>query len=83
MTVEADKERRKAMFDRVDDENLMIVSTVEEYAFLHKMKTTDVLMLFKKNNIASILRSQYDVLHMLDIRDSVSMVEKILERECV
>ncbi len=80
MTVEADKERRKAMFDRVDDENLMIVSTVEEYAFLHKMKTTDVLMLFKKNNIASILRSQYDVLHMLDIRDSVSMVEKILER---
>ncbi len=83
MTVEADKERRKAMFDRVDDENLMIVSTVEEYAFLHKMKTTDVLMLFKKNNIASILRSQYDVLYMLDIRDSVSMVEKILERKGV
>lgn len=75
-----DKERRKAMFDRVDDENLMIVSTVEEYAFLHNAKTTDVLKLFKKNNIASILRSQYDVLHMLDIRDSVSMVEKILER---
>lgn len=68
------------MFDRTDDENLMIVSTAEEYAFLHKMKTPDVLILFKKNNIASILRSQYDVLHMLDIRDSVSMVEKILER---
>ncbi len=40
----------------------------------------DVLRLFKKNSIPSILRSQYDVLHMLGIRDSVSMAEKILER---
>ncbi len=71
------------MFDRADDENLMIVSTAEEYAFLHGMKMPDVLRLFKKNNIASILRSQYDVLHMLDIRDSVSMVEKILGRASV
>ncbi len=68
------------MFDRTDDENLMIVSTAEEYAFLHDMKMPDVLRLFKKSNIVSTLRSQYDVLHMLDIRDSVSMVEKILGR---
>ena len=68
------------MYNRTDDENLMIVSTAEEYAFLHNMKMADVLKLFKKNNIASIIRSQYDVLHMLDIRDSVSMAENILGR---
>ena len=68
------------MFNRTDDENLMIVSTAEEYAFLHNMKMADVLKLFKENNIASIIRSQYDVLHMLDIRDSVSMAENILGR---
>ena len=66
------------MFDRTDDENLMIVSTAEEYAFLHGMRMPDVLRLFKKNNIASILRSQYDVLHMLDIRDSVLMLRSSL-----
>ena len=71
------------MQDRKDDENLMIVSTAEEYAFLHHMNMVEVLGLFKKNNINSTLRSQYDVLHMLDIRDSVSLVEKILGRQAV
>lgn len=32
------------MFDRTDDENLMIVSTAEEYAFLHGMKMPDVCL---------------------------------------
>ena len=71
------------MFDRTDDENLIIVSSAEEYAFLHKMKMADVLKLFKKNNIATVLRSQYDVLHTLDIQDSVSMVENVLARASV
>lgn len=65
---------------RTDDEKLMFVSTAEEYAFLHKMKLADVLKLFKNNNIEEVIKSQYDVLHMLDIRDSVTMVEKILGR---
>ena len=68
------------MKGRNDEENLIYVSTAEEYACLHKMATADVLALFKVNDIADILRSQYDVLHTLDIRDSVSLVEGILAR---
>jgi len=65
---------------RAEDEKLMYVSTAEEYAFLHNMNMSDVLMIFKKNRISNVISNHYDVLHMLDISDSVSMVEKLLER---
>lgn len=63
-----------------DDEKLIYVSTVEEYAFRHGLKVSDVLRIFKKYGIEKLLKSQYEVLHMLDISDSVSMVEGILGR---
>lgn len=65
---------------REDDEKLIYVSTVEEYAFRHGLPVCDVLRLFKRNSIETLLKSQYEVLHMLDISDSVSMVESILGR---
>lgn len=65
---------------REDDEKLIYVSTVEEYAFRHGLPVCDVLRLFKRNSIEKLLKSQYEVLHMLDISDSVSMVENILGR---
>lgn len=65
---------------REDDEKLIYVSTVEEYAFRHGLPVCDVLRLFKRNSIENLLKSQYEVLHMLDISDSVSMVESILGR---
>lgn len=65
---------------REDDEKLIYVSTVEEYAFRHGLPVCDVLRLFKRNSIEKLLKSQYEVLHMLDISDSVSMVESILRR---
>ena len=65
---------------REDDERLIYVSTVEEFAFRHSLPVRDVLRLFKKNSIEKLLKSQYEVLHMLDIRDSVSMGESILGR---
>lgn len=66
--------------ERSEDEKLMYVSVAEEYSFLHAMKMVDVLSMFKKNRIADVINNHYDVLHMLDISDSVAMVEKVLER---
>lgn len=65
---------------REDDEKLMYVSTVEEFAFRHGLPVCDVLRLFKRHSIEKLLKSQYEVLHMLEISDSVSMVESILGR---
>ena len=65
---------------RKQEENLIIVSTVEEYALKHQMKVSDVLRLFSKNKIGQILRSQYDVLHMLDLSESLDFVETYLGR---
>lgn len=65
---------------REDDEKLIYVSTAEEYALRHSLRVCDVLRLFKKNSIEKLLKSQYEVLHMLDISESVSMVESVLRR---
>lgn len=65
---------------REDDEKLIYVSTAEEYALRHSLRVCDVLRLFKKNSIEKILKSQSEVLHMLDISESVSMVESVLRR---
>lgn len=65
---------------RRQEENLIIVSTVEEYALKHNMDVSDVLRLFSKYNVQKILRSQYDVLHMMDLSESLDFVENFLGR---
>ena len=65
---------------RRQEENLIIVSTVEEYALKHNMDVSDVLRLFSKYNVLKILRSQYDVLHMMDLSESLDFVENFLGR---
>ena len=53
---------------------------VEEYALKHNMDVSDVLRLFSKYNVLKILRSQYDVLHMMDLGESLDFVENFLGR---
>ena len=65
---------------RRQEENLIIVSTVEEYALKYNMDVSDVLRLFSKYNVQKILRSQYDVLHMMDLSESLDFVENFLGR---
>lgn len=65
---------------RIQEENLIIVTAVEEFALKHGMKVSEVLQLFSENHIQQILRSQYDVLHMLDLSESLDLVESILGR---
>ena len=65
---------------RTQEENLILISTVEEYAFKHKIEVRNVLDMFYKNNIPQLLRSQYEVLHMMDLSDSLYFVEDYLEK---
>ena len=46
----------------------------------HNMDVSDVLRLFSKYNVQKILRSQYDVLHMMDLSESLDFVENFLGR---
>ena len=61
------------------DTNLIIVATIEEYGLRHNMEVLDVLELFKQKDIIPLLRSQYDVLHTMDLSEGVDFVESFLE----
>lgn len=63
------------------ESNLIVVSATEKYASRHNMKVSDVLLLFKKYNVFKMLRSQYNVLHMLALEESADFVEEFLSRE--
>lgn len=62
------------------DSNFLIVAAVEEYAFRHHMKTEDVIYKFKRHNIFSAIRSQYKVVHMLDLGEASLFVEDMLRK---
>jgi len=61
------------------DCNLIIVSVVENYADKHNMTSKDVLLLFKQYNLLETIRSQYDVLHMLDLDEAEEFAEELLQ----
>lgn len=65
---------------RTHDENLILVYAAEEYALKYEMNVADVLYLFRENKIPQMLRSQYEVLHMLDLSESLELVESVLGR---
>lgn len=60
------------------DADLIIVAAVEEYGWRHKMPSKDVIKLFRKHGILKLIRSQYDVLHMLDLGEGALFAEDIL-----
>lgn len=59
--------------------NLIVVAAVEEYGLRHKMSVKEVLSLFEKYNIADLLRSQYEVLHMMDLGEGADFAESLLQ----
>lgn len=64
---------------RERDADLIIVASVEEYGMRHHMPVKEVLPLFEKHNIFALLRSQYDVLHMMDLSEGADVAESILQ----
>ena len=65
------------------EQNLIVVSAVEGYSQIHHIPVQETLALFIKNKVPDILRSQYEVLHMLDLDESVQYAEAILRRASV
>lgn len=62
----------------VRDTNLIIIAAVEEYGLRHNMPAKDVLALFHKHNIVNLLRSQYEVLHTMDMSEGADFAESVL-----
>ena len=53
---------------------------LEGYAQKHGLMVADVIRLFNQHDIISAIRSQYAVLHMLDLDEAVEFAEDMLER---
>jgi hypothetical protein len=62
------------------DKNLLVVAAVEIYAQRHNMAARDVFTLFAKNDIANLIRSQYEALHTQSLDESASFAEDVLSR---
>lgn len=65
-------------FSRIQDEQLIYVVVAEEYALKHNEKMEAVLKLFAENGVFDVIKSQYEVLHMLDFDESLQYVEDVL-----
>ena len=64
----------------IKDCNFIVIAAVEGYAQKHGLTVTDVIKLFNQHDIISAIRSQYSVLHLLDLDEAVEFAEDMLER---
>ena len=60
------------------DENLIVVVTTEEYARRHGIPAHGAAVLLRDSGMLDLVRSQYDVLHTLDLDEGASFVEEAL-----
>ena len=63
----------------IKDCNLIVVAVVEGYAYKHNISVNQVLTLFNKYDVLGLLRSQYNVLHMLDLDEATEFAEDIIK----
>ena len=66
-----------------NNENILVVVAVEEYARRQGISAHETLKLFLKYGITDAIRQCYDTLHTQDIYESVSFAEDILKRKNV
>jgi hypothetical protein len=60
------------------DQNLMLVYAVEGYSHRHNLPEKDVIALFRKHGINSLIRKNYNALHTQDLDESISFAEDVL-----
>ncbi|MDR2840608.1 MAG: DUF3791 domain-containing protein [Paludibacter sp.] len=63
------------------DENLMIVSAVEQYAQQYNLSTATTLDLFGKYGINALIRKHYNALHTQALDESFYFAEDIIKRK--
>ena len=64
----------------IKDCNFLVIAAVEGYAQKHGLMVADVIKLFTQHDIISAIRSQYSVLHMLDLDEAEGFAEDLLKR---
>ena len=64
----------------IKDCNFLVIAAVEGYAQKHGLMVADVIKLFTQHDIISAIRSQYPVLHMLDLDEAEGFAEALLKR---
>jgi hypothetical protein len=66
------------------DENLMIVTAVEQYAHKHNISTAASYALFQEYGINMLIRQHYNALHTQPLDESFYFAEDILQtkRKC-
>ena len=64
----------------IKDCNFLVIAAVEGYSQKHGLTVADVIKLFNQHDIISAIRSQYAVLHMLDLDEAEEFAEDMLER---
>ena len=62
------------------DCNFIVIAAVEGYAQKHGLTVADVIKLFNQHDIISAIRSQYAILHMLDLDEAEGFAEDLLKR---
>jgi uncharacterized protein (DUF433 family) len=66
-----------------NEENLLVVFAVEEFARRHGISAYETLEKFLKFGITDSIRQCYETLHTQDIYECVSFAEDILKRKSV
>jgi len=61
-------------------ENLIIVAAVERYAGMHGISTVEAFDLFKRYDLFSILRENYDTLHTQGLFEGALFANDYIER---
>lgn len=72
------RERGVKMSRQEREKNLIVVAAAEEYGLRYHMPVKDVLYLFAQHHVAELLRSQYEVLHMMDLSEGADFAESVL-----
>ena len=66
------------MSDIERDKNLMVVYAVEGYSQKYNIPEKDVISLFLKYDINSMIRKNYNALHTQDLDENISFAEDVL-----
>ena len=63
------------------DENLIIIGTIEGFAFNHNISSSNAFKIFEKYDLIKLIRSQYDVLHTQSLEESIGFIEDVVRRK--
>lgn len=62
------------------DENLIVVYAVDEYAKRHSIPTADAYALFRRYDVITALRENYNTLHTQALDESADFAADVLRR---